>query len=737
MTFLERRATYARESISWFILAACLVPLLFISGLYYPFVVPKTLVFQGLGLLAVAAFSFAALSGESFYYARLRAWQAYIPAALLFLEYFASAFGVDFFHSFWGSFSRGDGLLTSTVAVGFGYLILLIADERFVGRLLKTISLVALVVALIGFIEWLEYIFHFSIALLPPATDRIGSTFGNAEFLASYLALASFLTLAYAFSLNAKNKIIWFSIAGFVMLVAVLTATRGTLAALFSAAVFALIVVALWGKRNAKRARGILLGVLLVALLGIVFRTELSHSSFKPVERIASISFVDSGTANRLYVWQNGFGEAFRHPLLGVGAEHETQLFDRFYDPTRIQEQWFDRLHNAFLDYFAEYGIAGVLLYLTLICAIFRTAYLRYRKSDDRFSFMLALGVLVYAVQNFFAFDNQSILFLLFVYFGIAYSLRDASVQTVGTPKRPVLGLIAALLFLIALVPVGVVPFQADRALASGYLYQIADVGKANSYFEKGYGYHTYANLEYGYVLHDLYIDTQVSQLTGAPRVAAYNSVVGILTKNFTRYSYDARTALYLAAVLDAAPPEVSLDSAQLKEAAARAALLSPKRAQATYLLVNASLTEAAKENGEAALASYADAVATLSAYTKNVPTLSEPHFVLASLYLALGENASAEQEAALGTSAYMPNVETAHRAVAYYLAAKNWQEAVKYLEQVTSLDPSDDASKLDLAKALYLSGNVQGARTIVNALKTSNSPYATSDPAFLSALGH
>ena len=57
-----------------------------------------------------------------------------------------------------------------------------------------------------------------------------------------------------------------------------------------------------------------------------------------------------------------------------------------------------------------------------------------------------------------------------------------------------------------------------------------------------------------------MYTSNQIPRLTGQSRVDAYQTALSILTKNFARYPYDARTALYLAHILSLAPDEVTAD---------------------------------------------------------------------------------------------------------------------------------------------------------------------------------
>src|SRR3989344_6104908 len=179
----------------YLLLAPAILPLVYVSGLVYPYVTTKTFLLQGIGIIALAVFAYLTLSGRAFFYERLRSPFSWIPAALLAVAYVSSIFGIDFYRSFWGLFDRGDSLLTLTVITVFFYLILISADRQLLERLVKVVAVVAGIVATIAVLQWVTTVFGGKVWFLPPVTGRIGSTFGNAAFLAGYLGMALFVVL--------------------------------------------------------------------------------------------------------------------------------------------------------------------------------------------------------------------------------------------------------------------------------------------------------------------------------------------------------------------------------------------------------------------------------------------------------------------------------------------------------------------------------------------------------------
>ena len=120
---------HVERAYPWLLLAPAILPVVIWNSLIYPYLVPKTLLFYALSFLAVGAFGLLVAHGRAFFWSRLASKETWIPVALLVLAYIASAFGLDFYRSFWSLFVRGDGLLMLTCAVADFYLILLYADR--------------------------------------------------------------------------------------------------------------------------------------------------------------------------------------------------------------------------------------------------------------------------------------------------------------------------------------------------------------------------------------------------------------------------------------------------------------------------------------------------------------------------------------------------------------------------------------------------------------------------------
>lgn len=757
-----------RQTFLLLLLVPAVLPLAYISGILYPYITPKTFLLQGSGILALALFAYLALSGQVFFYGRLRARATWLPALLLSVAYITSYIGIDFYHSFWGLFERGDGLLTLTVITGFFYLIVLAADRVFLDRFVKVVTVVAGIVAVIAVLQWATTMLGERAAFLPPISGRIGSTFGNAAFLAGYLGMSLFVMVSLMRDASNRWRRIGKITAILSVLAIVFAATRGTILALAGAGIVVLVLVAWRGEaktiaplrrdgspdissdemyrgRIKKVAKSGLAALVIIAGFFFMFRAELAQSQFEPVRRIASISLSDGTVSSRLFVWSEITKEALQHPLSGYGGEHLAQLFDKVYDPSKISEQWFDRSHNAFLDYLAQYGVFGLALYLALIGSFAAYALKLYRREEGNQSnltnpgLLFLLLILTYAVQNFFVFDTPSSLWLLYALFAfLIVRLSDVP----ATPMSRILPsfvpwAVSGAVVLVS-IPTLILPLYANWFLTDGYLFHLSEVNKANAYFERGLALGTYADLEYGYQAYEMYTGHQATALSGKERDAAYDYALSVLSANFKKYSYDARTATYLGHVLDTAPPGVSVDDIFEAKVLARAIELSPLRAQAWYMLANISLrkADALPQNDSAKEKYFRMAIITLETYAQKEPTLPVPRYTLATLYYKIGDTVMAKKWADEAYPLYTASdPAAASPAVKYYLAIEDWQHAVRFLTDLVADDPTNYDTLYDLAKVSYLAGDPAAAERIVTELRANDPAIIATDPNFLVAI--
>lgn len=724
------------KALSFLLLAPAVLPLVYFGGLLYPHTTPKTLILRGLGVVLTAAILFLILSRKEMYWGRLREKQVWVPGALLFFTFATSLFGVDFYHSFWSIFERGDGILTLTVVVLYFYTTLLVAREDFLERLCKVVAWTASLVALYTILQWMQGESGWNIPIIAEPQGRYGGTLGNAAFLAAYLGVTFFVTLIAAPLYRGRMRPILFGGAALQVLAIFISATRGTILAIIAAAGISALYVSVRGEGKIRMYARITVVTGLVALgLFFGFREQLMQSPIEPLQRLASISLTEGTVESRLFVWRHMLEEAKKAPLRGVGAEHIDILFDRFYDPTGIEEEWFDRSHNAYLDYLVQYGVVGLVLYLAIVAMLCVRA-LRFMREDEWNGGLLVLLVLVYALQNFFVFDTAPLLWLLLMLFALALLVRSEVKETLlRVPRVPWMPEVVGILILILLIPVVLQPLRANIALAEGYTYHVADVRRSVRALEYGLSLGTYADLEYGYQTYEMYTERQ-SKLQGEERLIAYRFTEKVLGANYERYFYDGRTALYYAHVLDVAPPEVVRDEEKLRRVIDRSIALSPRHLQSWYLLANISLRKGDQlpVGSTERAAFYREGIDVLARFAQMVPLLAEPRYVIATLYLDIGEHTLAAQWADEARTIYRPDFNTARRAARYYISIEDWTNATRFMRDVVALKEgtTDYPALYDLAKVSWLAGEREEAREIIERIKVEAPGLFESDQNFM-----
>ena len=304
------------------------------------------------------------------------------------------------------------------------------------------------------------------------------------------------------------------------VLAIILAATRGTILALIVAGSAALAYAA-WKGRRKSQVRRAIRAYRTDYLCRPFFRIscELAHRAGLNPLRVSLLSPFRMGPSLvASSSGQNITAEALKHPFSGYGTEHIAQLFDKsVYDPSKIIEQWFDRSHNAFLDYLAQYGVFRLALYLALIGAFAACALPTVPPRTTRL--LTNPGLLFLPPYPYLR--GAKFLRLRYAAFALATvcSFCTPHSQALGRTDYPNVGVCRSFVpsprlsraFVLIIVPAVVLPLYANVLLTKGYLFHLTDVNRANAYFERGLALETYADLEYGYQAYNMYTDHQAT----------------------------------------------------------------------------------------------------------------------------------------------------------------------------------------------------------------------------------
>ena len=720
------------------------IPLIYIDAFFYPFVMPKAFLARTLIALAVVCTALAYMYGASLPWHRLRAWHAWIPGALLVVAVTTSFFGIDFVRSFWSMSDRADGVLGLFVITLFFYLAVLLFNRAHIQTFLTYVGIATGVVALQAVLQFVEVTTGMQIPFVTDAEHggRLGGTLGNAAFLAGYLGVGGFVALYMAEVTRGRMHILYRSIALLSLLAILLSATRGTLVALFLTTFGYFVFLSIKGKGNVKKVAMVLLAsTVIFGGLFVANREALERVPFEPISRLAAISLEDATTSSRLFIWKYMLEKIAERPVLGVGAEHINVLYNEFYDPSQIGEEWFDRSHNGYLDYAVQYGLFGLLLYFGVLALAFMFAWRKFKEHETT-GVLLLLLMSVYVLQLIFVFETVSVLIILYLFAAGVYIKdqdKEKKMSSLSPSLRKVLGsgtlALSGIFFVWMVAP----PAIANVYLKQGYSYHVADVPRALSYWERGLALHAPGDIEYGYRFYETYL-RQVEQAEAgviSPEAlkSAYALSYKVLSNNVARYPYDARTMIYLGHIIEARPDGVPVDADFHLSLLTQAQHLSPKRSQAWYMEANMYLHEADRTTSLAEkTALRTRALSVLDAYTDIVPGFSEPYFIRANILFGIGEEEAATRAASEGVRLYKGATSDARRAAAYFLTVEDFISAEQFLRDIVKNTKTDYVMQFDFAKVLFINGKREEAMQVVSHIERMAPEVLLTDPAFMQA---
>jgi O-antigen ligase len=295
-----------------------------------------------------------------------------------------------------------------------------------VNRALITVALSGTVVAIYGilqiykidFLVWPEQ---------PYLTHRALSTFGQPNFLASWLLLVIPVSLYLTFRrLGQRRRFFWSQLgwgcASVAQIVALFfTGSRGGLvAAGFSAVIFVLVYLA----RRVSSWRRRWLAIMALLLAGVIIGFGLNAFSGGRVKELLNFNYGSTGA--RVVFYQSAADAILKQPLLGYGLESGAAVFFSYYEPDwgiyGDVNQLTDRAHNLILDTLVTGGVVGLILVIVFWYFFFGLAkdnFKRSGKEEDFVSLALGLGVAAYLVSLMFSFTIISGEIYIWLYLAI------------------------------------------------------------------------------------------------------------------------------------------------------------------------------------------------------------------------------------------------------------------------------------------------------------------------------
>ncbi|MBP6948862.1 MAG: O-antigen ligase family protein [Candidatus Pacebacteria bacterium] len=394
------------------------------SGLFFPFISGKNLIFRFLVEIAFAGWVILALK-DAAYRVNIKktpltvAYIAFISVLLV-----ADIFGVDRERSLWSNFERMEGFVGHIHLFAYFFVMSMmlptLKDWQKMWKWFIASNVLILIYAtgqLMGakgtffadtfpkMAAWFSPRFQIHMS-----ENRLDATIGNSAYFAVFCLMFVFI-VALLWSQSKEPKKQWFyPVLIFLNIMGVLySGTRGTMIGLMFGGLATLAIFA-WKEKGKMRTvfAGIVIAMMVLVSSIFIFKDSALVKSSSILSRIATISPNDVTGSSRLSMWKISYEAWLERPLLGYGQDNFSYIFARKFLPEKMcnLEPWYDRSHNVFFDWLVAGGALGLLTYLSLYAV---ALWLMWRKENSvplHEKAILTGAIIGYFIHNIFVFDN-------------------------------------------------------------------------------------------------------------------------------------------------------------------------------------------------------------------------------------------------------------------------------------------------------------------------------------------
>jgi O-antigen ligase len=449
------------------------------NGFFFPFIASKAFVFRIIVEVMFALWLFLVLRDKK--YVPKFSWITVAVTSFAVVALIADLLGLNPLRSIWSNFERMEGWMMIVHMWAYFMVISSVFDEKKLWHRFFNVSLVAAIfVSIYGFVQLGGG------AIIHQGSTRLDASLGNAIYLAVYMLFHVFIALylgAVAWAKKNYGKLVYYILLVLVFAFMIFeTATRGTLIGLVGGGLVMLAILVIFDKTHkaVRVVSGSLIALtILLAVLFYLNKDAAFIQNNETLRRMASISWQDTKTQARGFIWPMAVKGVFESPksaIIGIGQENFNYIFNANYNPKMYnQEQWFDRVHNIYLDWLVAGGLLGLIVYLSLFVFALISVWKSELTIKER---AILVGLIVaYGIHNIFVFDNLASYVFFFSILGFAHFIRsDAPIQWIDkrihTNKEnfvivrdyavaPVL----LILFIITLYCINVRPIQANHRL--------------------------------------------------------------------------------------------------------------------------------------------------------------------------------------------------------------------------------------------------------------------------------
>lgn len=235
-------------------------------------------------------------------------------------------------------------------------------------------------------------------------------------YLANFLLIPLGVGLSIYLNKTTSFKQNWlFAFLGLIILVFILTASRGAYLGLAGMVLFFLVVMAkrIFTVRNIATI-SIILGIVLFSSWAFLSYAEpQALDEFISRVKLEDINVAES-SVGRLQAYEQALVFWRESPIIGIGVGNYGPKVKNFPDPSTVSG-W-DIVNNEYLEILAETGILGLGSFLLILVLLFWRAAIAYYKTNDLFLRSLVVGMCAALVGILVQYIFFSTLYIMYIW---------------------------------------------------------------------------------------------------------------------------------------------------------------------------------------------------------------------------------------------------------------------------------------------------------------------------------
>ncbi len=347
-------------------------------------------------------------------------------------------------------------------------IIFLQQKEDIFKLIVCTLSILSIVICVPAVYQFLTLIEQKDL-VIPKSTYLIPSIFAHRNLFVEFLVLSLPFSIYSIFTLEKFWEYIGYVSVSLSIFFIILLSNRTSWLCLIFILLFVFILSIMDKKRHFTFKKSVLFftNVLLVSALSIFVLISYSNNSSLKQHTLQSLDTNQGSTKDRVQLWERTLKLIKEKPLFGHGLDAWQIHILKYGNEGLASEDnitFYQRPHNDFLWVFADQGIVGLILYVSLFMLVLLVCFkLFFSTSDDvpkSQVFVVVSVILVYLLISLFSFPKERISHSIILFTAIGLGLYWINK---GKGNNTFAINFAMLLFLLPLAYIGLEIYNSDK----------------------------------------------------------------------------------------------------------------------------------------------------------------------------------------------------------------------------------------------------------------------------------